>query len=58
MDLNSLLSEHQTSLMRAAAARCTDTLAGHLDDAARLAGRIGDLRDAMGAAAPLPLPCS
>ncbi|MBD3761289.1 hypothetical protein O4H52_16455 [Sphingomonadaceae bacterium G21617-S1] len=58
MDLNRLLFDHQIALMRAAATRCTDALAAHLNDAADHAGRIVALRDRMGATAPMPLPCS
>jgi hypothetical protein len=58
MDLNKLLFDHQTALMRAAAARCKDALAAHLNDAASHAGLIIALRDRMGATAPMPLPCS
>lgn len=51
MDLNQAYFDHQLSLIRADAAvtPCLET--GHRREAARIAGRIGERQDALGASA-------
>jgi hypothetical protein len=55
VDLNHLLFEHQTSLMRAAAAPCDSVTTRHRSDAARHATQIGLLRTRLGAVTPMNL---
>lgn len=51
MDLNRKYADHQHSIMLAAAADDPTSRSRHLDDAASIAGQIGDFQSRLGAAA-------